>query len=182
MDAAEPSRAVQRADIAIRAAGQADFPRIREIEVAASQLFLTVGLDQIANDSPPSFATLATSAGMDGAFVACAGDVVVGYLLLEELGPSAHIEQVTVDPDFGRRGIGAGLIEFASGWAASRGLSELSLTTFEAVPWNAPYYRRLGFAVIAELDWPDEAVRRMSDEEARGLDFAPRVFMTRPVS
>jgi hypothetical protein len=37
------------------------------------------------------------------------------------------------------------LIEEAARWAAAHGLGRMTLTTIEEVPWNAPYYRRLGF-------------------------------------
>jgi hypothetical protein len=59
------------------------------------------------------------------------------------------------------------------------GLDGLSLSTFREVPWNAPYYRRLGFVDVA-----DEALtpgmRAIREEHlARGLDEDARVFMVR---
>ena len=87
-----------------------------------------------------------------------------------------------MDPRHGRRGIGRGLIETAADWARERGLHDLTLTTFAAVPWNAPYYERLGFTVVADDDQPAE-LRRIRDlERARGLDRWPRVAMRRPLA
>ena len=37
------------------------------------------------------------------------------------------------------------LIEHVAGWARAHGSPALTLTTFTEVPWNAPYYERLGF-------------------------------------
>jgi hypothetical protein len=42
------------------------------------------------------------------------------------------------------------------------------LTTFEKVPWIAPYYQRLGFRVRFDL---------ADVTQARGLDRLPRVAM-----
>jgi hypothetical protein len=44
------------------------------------------------------------------------------------------------------------------------------LTTFRDVPWNAPYYRRLGFELAALVE----------REDARIPGDAPRVAMSRP--
>jgi len=35
----------------------------------------------------------------------------------------------------------------ADEWAETKRLAGLTLTTFAEVPWNAPYYDRLGFLV-----------------------------------
>ena len=57
----------------------------------------------------------------------------------------------------------------------------MTLTTFEHVPWNAPYYERHGFRVLAEHEVGDE-LRRLRDEEtAQGLDPALRVCMRREI-
>jgi hypothetical protein len=56
------------------------------------------------------------------------------------------------------------------------------LSTFRDVPWNAPYYRRLGFADIdiAELD--AALIERRNAHIARGLDESKRVFMRRDLA
>ena len=73
------------------------------------------------------------------------------------------------------------LIETLAEWAGSRGLTALTLTTFETVPWNAPYYERLRFRVVpeAEIGAGLRSIRRA--EAARGLDAWPRVAMIRPL-
>jgi predicted N-acetyltransferase YhbS len=85
-----------------------------------------------------------------------------------------HVEQVSVDPAYARRGVGRALIGRLPG--------ELTLTTFAEVPWNAPYYARLGFTVL-----PGEALTPAlrairAREAAHGLDRWPRVCMTRPAT
>ncbi len=41
-------------------------------------------------------------------------------------------------------GLGSSLVDHLDGWAAARGLAALTLTTYRDVPWNGPYYERLG--------------------------------------
>lgn len=69
------------------------------------------------------------------------------------------------------------LLDHAASLAAADGLPALTLTTFAHVPWNAPYYARCGFRVLAdiELTLGLRAIRRR--EAALGLDWWPRVCM-----
>ncbi len=102
----------------------------------------------------------------------------VGFALLESRGRDACLEELDVDPAYGRRGLGRRLVEAARDAARERGHRRLVLTTFRDVPWNAPFYLRLGFRVVgeSELDPGLEALCRQ-DAEA-GLDLARRVVMT----
>lgn len=100
-------------------------------------------------------------------------------MLAEEVDGFGHVEQVSLLPSHARRGVGRALIETVGEWAAERGLSGLTLTTFAEVPWNAPYYERLGFRVLAD-DEQGPALREIRRAEiARGLDRWPRVAMVR---
>ena len=114
-------------------------------------------------------------------WVALAGDVPVGFALLEAIEPeAAHLEEIDVHPDHGRRGLGAALIRAVCQWAAANGRGAVTLTTFRDVAWNAPFYARLGFEIVApaHLSPPLRAV--VEDETRRGLDPARRVVMRRP--
>ncbi|WP_206604336.1 hypothetical protein [Arthrobacter pityocampae] len=62
-----------------------------------------------------------------------------------------------------------------------QGCSALTLTTFADVPWNAPYYARLGFAIVAP-ERLTPGLRAVRDHEAAvGLDAWHRVAMRRPL-
>ena len=85
-----------------------------------------------------------------------------------ELERIAHLEQLAVRPAVLRRGIGSALVRAAMAEAAARGYDEISLCTYADVPWNAPFYRLLGFEEVAE---PGPLHRRMRDHERQiGLD------------
>jgi len=98
----------------------------------------------------------------------------VGSARVERSGERLHLEQLDVLPEHGGRGLGRALVGAIERWASENGVVELTLTTYRDVPWNAPFYTRLGFTIIetAELD-ADLAARRSRDRAGHGLD-APR--------
>ncbi len=166
----------------IRLARPDDLPALIDVEVDAGGLFREVGMAAIADDDPGSVAELAAYQEAGRAWVSVdSGDRPVAYLVAAVVDGCAHIEQVSVRSGHARRGLGSALIETLTEWAASRGMKALTLTTFAAVPWNAPYYERLGFRVVpeAEMGTGLRSIRRA--EAARGLDAWPRVAMTRPI-
>jgi ribosomal protein S18 acetylase RimI-like enzyme len=164
----------------IRAATVADLPALQDIERAAGQSFHQIGMPEIAEDPPPSTEQLARYQHAGRAWVAVdqAGQPV-GYLIAEPVDGNLHIEQVSVHPDCARRGIGRHLLEHAAAQAAAAGLPALTLTTFTHVPWNAPYYRRLGFRTLSDGEISPGLREIRAREAAQGLDRWPRVCMRR---
>ncbi|WP_258905042.1 GNAT family N-acetyltransferase [Actinokineospora sp. UTMC 2448] len=162
----------------IRPATPADFPRLQQLEVAAGQAFREVGMPEIADHDPPSLEMLTHFTDRGRAWVS-EEDVVGAYLLAKVLDGCAHIAQVSTDPQFRGRGLGRALIDHLGHWASSHHFPALTLTTFRDVPWNAPYYRRLGFVEVP-------ATGALADEVAKeaslGLDPRLRVCMRRAVS
>lgn len=162
----------------IREAKAKDLPKMRDIEVAAGEAFRTLGMGAIADDAPPSLESLAVYQQDARAWVATdSGDEAVAYILVDVVEPFAYIEQVTVHPLYARQALGRRLIDEAALWAAVRGLKGMTLTTFERVPWNAPYYARLGFQPVPEYQWSDGLRQIVQSERAHGLDAWPRVIM-----
>lgn len=167
----------------IRYARAEDLPQLRGIEAAAGEAFRRVGMAAIAEDPPPALDTLTVYQQDGRVWVASdSADNPVAYLLLDVVDRFAHIAQVTVHPRCARRGLGRLLIEEAARWAGARGLHGLTLTTFEQVPWNAPYYRRLGFREVPESQWPVGMRQIVQSEREHGLAAWPRVVMTRDVT
>jgi GNAT superfamily N-acetyltransferase len=166
--------------VIIRVARPDELVRLIEIERAAGASFRSLGMDAVADDDPGSIGQLAPYAEDSRAFVAVdATDQPLGYLLLDIVDGAAHIEQVTVHPDHARRGIGRALIERAETWAHDRGLPGLTLTTYVEVPWNGPYYERLGFRYLT-ADEETPGLRSIRDHERQsGLDAWPRACMRR---
>jgi GNAT superfamily N-acetyltransferase len=166
----------------IRAARAGDLATLVEIERAAGEAFRPLGMDAVADDDPGSVEELIPSAVGGRAFVAVDGDDhAVGYILVDAVDGTAHIEQVSVHPRCAGRGIGRALIERAATWAGAHDLHALTLTTYVEVPWNGPYYERLGFRYLAG-DEETPALRAIRERErASGLDAWPRACMSRRV-
>ncbi|WP_324643060.1 GNAT family N-acetyltransferase [Pseudarthrobacter sp. LT1] len=166
----------------IRAATTADLGRIQEIEIAAAELFRTIGMDAVADDLPPTAEQLNAYFAAGTAWVATDPAVkAIGYILIDGHADWAHIEQVTVHPQHSRRGVGAALIDHVEDWARDHGHFWLSLTTFSDVPWNGPYYERLGFSHLPESEWSVQLRGIVEREADRALAAWPRTVMTRRI-
>jgi ribosomal protein S18 acetylase RimI-like enzyme len=104
--------------------------------------------------------------------------VVVGFAHVELIEPdAAHLEELDVHPDHGRRGLGTRLVREVCAWAAARGHHAVTLTTFRDVPWNMPFYERLGFEEIPMSELTPGLRAVVDDETRRGLDPVRRVAM-----
>ena len=170
------------ADVAIRASRTDDLPVLQQIEIEAGRAFADIGMDAVAGDDPFAVDVLLEYQNEGRAWVAVdADDRPIGYVVVDLVAGNAHIEQVSVRPAYGRRGMGRALIEHVATWARAHGLAAVTLTTFRDVAWNAPYYERCGFRILR----PDEvtaelaAIRR--HEAEIGLDQWPRVCMRRDI-
>ncbi|MFD5829506.1 GNAT family N-acetyltransferase [Lentzea sp. NPDC060358] len=151
----------------IRLAQPAELTYLQEIEIASGEPFRDFGMPEIADDDPMSLEDLAehevwVAIGAEG--------VPVAFIAIGDVDDAVHVHQVSVHPSHARQGIGAALIEHAT-----RGDRPVTLTTFRDVPWNAPYYERLGFQALTE---PGPGLTELMRAEAsRGLDPASRVAM-----
>jgi GNAT superfamily N-acetyltransferase len=164
----------------IRFATADEFPVLQDIERAAGDPFRGLGMVEIAEDEPPAADVLELCRRAGRLWVTADDeDRPVAYLMGEPVDDAFHVEQVSVHPAAARRGVGRALLGYAADRAHEEGLTGLTLTTFAEVPWNAPYYTRLGFRVLAEADLTP-GLREIRAHEARlGLDRWPRVCMRR---
>jgi GNAT superfamily N-acetyltransferase len=163
----------------IRLAGVADLPTLREIERVAGP-WAEIGMQAIADDEPLSLDVLREYQRDGRAWVTVDdADRPVAYLIAEWVDGCIHIEQVSVHPDAAGRRIGRGLVEHLAAWARERAAPALTLTTFAEVPWNAPYYERLGFRGLADGELTAGLRRIRVAEAAHGLDRWPRLTMRR---
>ena len=164
----------------IRPALRPELPAIRDIEREAAQRFLGTPEAWIAGDPPAPESLLGERLEEGGLWVACLdGERPVAALRFRPLGDSLYIEQIDVLPAFGGMRLGAALLDRADDLAREAGCAALVLSTFRDIPWNAPWYARIGFEVIDVL--PPELETLRSEHLARGLDESRRVFMRRSV-
>lgn len=178
--APEPESHGDTCTMHMRPATASELPRLQDIERAAGEPFRALGMSEIADDDPPTLDVLERYRRAGGAWVAVAGDgPPLAYLLHEVVDGAAHIEQLSVHPAAARQGIGRRLIDDLAVRAAAAGLPALTLTTFADVPWNAPYYARLGFRSLDEGELTQGLREIRQRERELGLDRWPRVCMRR---
>jgi GNAT superfamily N-acetyltransferase len=156
----------------IRTALPTEFARLRVIEDAADEMFAQVGIGPFA-PSPDHLGA--------AAIVLVSGDPPVGFASVHLVDGVAHLWQLAVDPSASRRGHGSALVEAACDWAVSQRLDAVTLTTFRDVPWNAPFYARLGFRVLDDLT-PGLAAIREEERSIGDDDFGPRVAMRKDLA
>jgi GNAT superfamily N-acetyltransferase len=173
---------LDHADATVRPAAAADVEAMREVGIAAGERFRAVDDPRIsarADDPPYTTDELTVLVDTRAALVAEVGGGVVGFMLMEELDGAAHIEELSVHPDGQGRGLGTALLDAAAGWAAERGFSAVTLTTFRDVPWNRPFYERRGYRVVGGAELSGGMRRKVAHEAAWGLDPELRVVMRR---
>lgn len=163
----------------IVAARPHDVGAIAAIELAAARL-LTGHVPDAALDEVTAEHELRTAQGQRRLWVALFRDRPVGFAHVTLLEPgAAHLAEIDVHPEHGRRGLGRRLVEQVCRWAERQGYVAVTLTTFRDVAWNMPFYSRVGFE---EVPWAacTPALRSvLQDEARRGLDPTRRVAMTR---
>jgi GNAT superfamily N-acetyltransferase len=167
-----PSRYFRPVD-AIRTARPDELALLPPLEAAADTIFSRLAIGPLPD--PGSEEDLAAAL-----VVLVAGDPPQGFASIRALVGGAHLEQLSVHPDHGRRGIGRALVRAAVEWAAVHGYDELTLATYRDVPWNAPFYASEGFVQTGPVDdW--YAARGLPPEEPVMSRFGARVLMARPL-
>ncbi|MEN3161648.1 GNAT family N-acetyltransferase [Tistrella mobilis] len=166
-------------DLLIRPARPDEAAALAAIEDAAAAQFARIGMDLGAAASDP--AAIAARAAEGAVLAASLGGRLTGFAIVTVVDGNAHLAELDVAPDVQRRGIGRRLIEAVADRARAAGHHRLTLTTFRDVPWNGPWYRRLGFTEIAPAA-QGPALRQIRQDEARRIDpLGPRIAMARPL-
>ena len=145
------------------------------IENRAAELFRAHGYPQVADSPFPDVAAIRNLFAGRDVRVAADASGPAGFIVSAPLGPYLHIHELSVDPAHGRRGIGAALVEHVSQAASEGRFDGVSLTTFRDVPFNEPFYVKLGFA---EAHHP-LLLERLAIETPDGVDPASRIAMIR---
>ncbi|MEM6625164.1 MAG: GNAT family N-acetyltransferase [Pseudomonadota bacterium] len=170
----------------IRAARADEVEAMQRIDIASSELFRDTGLiDFGAGDGPlEAIPETRLRQGLGEMLVWVAADeadAAVGFALCADRGDDLYLDQISVMPDHGRRGLGARLTRRVIQEAETRSYKRVSLSTFRKVPWNGPFYKKLGFKEIPHWrlnDW--QLAIELAQRET--MDVKLRCFMQRPVS
>jgi len=148
-----------------------------DIELAAARLLSGHAPRRVLEETTPHGVFVAAMQ-RGHLWVALDADSPVGFAQVEMLASDhPHLDEIDVHPAHGRRGVGTRLVRTVCAWAAAAGYAQITLTTFRRVPWNMPWYTRLGWVELPLKNWPDEVRRQVASETARGLDPARRLVM-----
>ena len=163
---------------ALTSARHHDLDAVIAVDLAAGQMFSPTGLlsEAALEDHVPA-SVLEAALAQDNLKVARdAAGSVVGFVLVSARGDVLYLDQVSVHPDHGRRGLGAALVRHVIQLAKDRRQKRVVLSTFREVTWNAPFYRKLGFREIPRArltDW----MKDIEAVQAEVMDVSQRCFM-----
>jgi GNAT superfamily N-acetyltransferase len=162
----------------IRLARAEDLTLLAAIEQSAAVLFENTPYSFLVSAEPLPLAFVQQRFYAGQVWVAVdRADTVIGYAITNEVDDTLYLQQIDVEPSYGRRGIGSTLIRTVCAWAKSHGYQVVSLSTFREIPWNAPFYAKLGFQSLDESELsPGFQQIRLKESEA-GLPISERVIM-----
>jgi O-acetyl-ADP-ribose deacetylase (regulator of RNase III)/GNAT superfamily N-acetyltransferase len=165
------------ADWCIRTGMPDDVLLLADIERASDTLFPPGRLPPGDATYPQDVLSAACAAGL--LFVAERSGSIAGFAFCGAADGRLHIGGLAVHPEVARRGIGTALLQRVIAEARARGAAGVSLTTFADLPWNAPFYARYGFQVVADRALTPFLADTLADERAGGMQ--QRVAMVLPL-
>ncbi|NQX94455.1 MAG: GNAT family N-acetyltransferase [Erythrobacter sp.] len=165
-------------DWSLRLARAQDAKAMPPIESAAGELFQQIeGLAGLAGADPIPVEKLQRFIRKGHCLVAHVGERMAGFLVNEPFRRELHIWELNVHPDCQQMGIGAGLLRACLIDARNSGFAAVTLTTFREVPWNAPFYKRIGFEEVSALDAHPRLAGELALEADHGLPAERRCAM-----
>ncbi|MFK7914098.1 MAG: GNAT family N-acetyltransferase [Pseudomonadales bacterium] len=161
-----------------RATGAVDVALLPALERSAGTAFTAwAELAWIADDAVMDIAEHQRLLAGGWCYVATLQSAVRGFVCAERCNSELHIWELAVHADNQGQGLGTGLIRFLLQQARGAGIAAATLTTFVEVPWNAPFYQRLGFRLLAFPDLDQRLREILAAEAAAGLPADKRCAM-----
>jgi GNAT superfamily N-acetyltransferase len=168
----------------IRFAAPEDAQLLPAIEISAAQAFRVIDeLSWLAESPPMSVERHSQLIALSTCWVAL--DIESrpqGFLSAERHGNNLHIYELSVMQSMQGQNIGRRLIEAAKNYARLSRLNFVTLTTFINVPWNAPFYSRVGFQTQAATDLDQRLAAILHEEYKHGFAPGSRCAMAWPVT
>ncbi|MEG8508520.1 GNAT family N-acetyltransferase [Klebsiella variicola] len=173
----------------LRLTQESDIALLPAIERSAAQAFHQIpSLAWLADSEVISVARHHDYLETEHSLLAEAAGQPIGFILTEPLDDALFIVEVAVHQDWQHQGIGRMLLKQHQGigrmllkqvieGAQQMGYPAVTLTTFREVPWNAPFYTRLGFTMLDELTLPAGLAAKREQETRHGLPPESRCAM-----
>ncbi|MFO0658914.1 MAG: GNAT family N-acetyltransferase [Polyangiaceae bacterium] len=165
--------------IFLRPARSGELRLAEEIDDDACSLYTEAGVDVFFGEDHPfpreESARWASAIDEGRLLFACSpqGDPI-GFIALGLVDQRPYVHQISVRRAWGRQGVGKLLFERAFRWAVREG--EIWLTTWAHIPWNGPWYSRLGFEPIDTIG-PEMTL--IAEQERRWLPLPEQRIVMR---
>jgi ribosomal protein S18 acetylase RimI-like enzyme len=164
----------------LRPRREADGAALLGIENRAAEMFRAYGYGAVADNPFPDVASMQPLFSLGETWLATTdADQPVAFIVIAPLGRYLHIHELSVDPGHGRKRLGSALVRLVIAAAERQMRSGVSLTTFRDVPFNAPFYEKLGFSAIADAAADPHLAARLETECPEGVPLSSRVLMVR---
>ncbi|CAA9366657.1 Acetyltransferase [uncultured Leptolyngbya sp.] len=151
----------------VRLAILTDLDLLQGIERAASVLFPAGRLPDSDDVMPMSELEAANRDRL--LLVSLRDEGVIGFAMSKEYDGLLHLAVMAVHPDHGKRGVGSKLVQGVIERAKRRQLQGVTLTTFRDLPWNAPFYGKLGFRTLSDSELSFMLRETLGKEESLGM-------------
>lgn len=162
----------------IRLGRENDLTILNNIESEASKLFQHTKYGLEMDQKPLSIDLLRRQSDNSLVWVAVdEQDRPVGFAVVMIFDNNAHLHELSVHPNHGRKGLGTRLTKKVIQFAHKSGLDGVTLSTFRDVDWNAPFYFKLGFREMKDEELGEGLIKIRKKEAAIGLPIAERVIM-----
>lgn len=155
----------------VRLTQPADAALLPDVERSAGEVFRTIPeLAWIADHTVTSEAEHLEFIASGLSWVAVdENDAPIGFVVCQYTDNALFVNELAVHAAVQRQGAGSMLMQAAHDHARAKNLPATTLTTFRAVPWNAPYYERLGYRALAQHELSSFLADALKNEAARGL-------------
>ncbi|MEM9153269.1 MAG: GNAT family N-acetyltransferase [Cyanobacteria bacterium P01_F01_bin.3] len=170
----------------IRLAQVIELPQLASIEQAASTLFASTDFaSEIGQETLP-LKVLQKQQAEGLIWVATdQSDAPVGFAVALDIDKdrqqgcdrTLHLHELSVAPAHGRQGLGTRLVRQVVQFATEAGFQNITLSTFRDIPWNAPFYQKLGFQAMKSVEMKKAHRQIWQREKQEGFMLSERIFM-----
>lgn len=143
-------------------------PDLVKVDHACAAMYHAIGFDG-AEVPPRSFADLVALTRDHNVFVVEADWKPAGYVAWRDEAPGvAYIEELNVDPELQRFGLGSRLLETVRDDARKAGLQHIVLRAWTRAKWAIGFYRKNGFREMDNATLPNDVMAWLTHKEESG--------------
>ncbi|KIN00422.1 hypothetical protein OIDMADRAFT_124896 [Oidiodendron maius Zn] len=176
--AAPRSQAQPATDFTIRKARNEDIPLLGPVERSAAEIFRSVNLDFLSDGLTMDESLLSKMTNSNHLWVAVnKSDQPIGFAGGEDIDGNFHVAEVSVTQHAQGKGVGKSLMTELIRQAKEEGYTTITLTTYRDLPWNGPWYNKLGFLEVKVDEMGREYSKMLDSEAHHGHDMNLRCIM-----